>query len=93
LLDKNGIYLSAKQATPSDIEDRKLTLRSPKSYKEREIVFIPQKVADCLREYIVNKGIGPGQRVFLIFYAADGRVVNKAGKVIGIHLRPHLRSM
>jgi integrase/recombinase XerD len=31
--------------TPSDIEDRKLTLRAPKSGKEREIVFIPQKIA------------------------------------------------
>jgi integrase/recombinase XerD len=38
--------------TPSDIEDRRLTLRSPKSGKEREIVFIPQKVADRLKGYI-----------------------------------------
>ena len=40
------------QLTLNDIEDRKLTLRSPKSGKEQEIVFIPQKVADRLKEYI-----------------------------------------
>jgi integrase/recombinase XerD len=32
-----------------DIQDRKLILREPKSGKEHEIVFIPQKVADRLR--------------------------------------------
>jgi len=39
--------------TPADIEDRKLTLRTPKSGKEREIVSIPQKIADYLKEYAV----------------------------------------
>ena len=33
-----------------DIQDRKLILREPKSGKEHEIVFIPQKVADRLRD-------------------------------------------
>jgi integrase/recombinase XerD len=74
--------------TPADIEDRKLTLRGPKSGKEREIVFIPQKVADCLKEYITGKGLGSDRRIFPISYAAR-RVVNKAGKVVGIHLGPN----
>ncbi len=39
------------QLTPADIEDRKLTLRALKSGEERELVIIPQKVADRLREY------------------------------------------
>jgi len=34
----------------NDIQDRKLILREPKSGKEHEIVFIPQKVADRLRD-------------------------------------------
>jgi len=36
--------------TASDLQDRKLHLREPKSGREREVVFIPQKVADRLRE-------------------------------------------
>jgi integrase len=52
------------QLTASDIEDRKLTLRSPKSGKEREIVFIPQKVADRLREYVNTKKIGEDRGSF-----------------------------
>ena len=50
--------------TPRDVQDRKLTLRDPKSGKEREHVFIPQKVADRLKEYIRDKNIQPDQRDF-----------------------------
>jgi len=37
--------------TASDLHDRKLTLREPKSGREHEVVFIPQKLTDRLREY------------------------------------------
>jgi integrase len=57
--------------------------------KESEVVFIPQKVADRLRDYIKEKGIEPEQRIFPITYNAARVMVNKAGKAIGIHLRPH----
>lgn len=90
LMARGGMRISeALQLTPNDIEDRKLTLRSPKSGKERGIAFIPQKVADRLREYINTKKIGSDRRIFPISYTAARRVVNKAGKVVGIHLRPH----
>jgi integrase/recombinase XerD len=90
LMARGGMRISeVLQLTPNDIEDRKLTLRSPKSGKEREIVFIPQKVADRLKEYITTKGIESDRRIFAISYTAARRVVNKAGKVVGIHLRPH----
>jgi len=45
--------------TPNDVEDRKVFIRDPKSGNEMELVFIPQKVADRLKEYIRDKGIGP----------------------------------
>lgn len=44
---------------------------------------------DRLKEYITSKGIGSDRRIFPIFYTAARRVVNKAGKVVGVHLRPH----
>ena len=53
------------------------------------MVFIPQKVADRLKEYIKGKGIEPDQRIFPITYNAARVMVNKAGKSVGIHLRPH----
>jgi integrase/recombinase XerD len=90
LMARGGMRISeVLQLTPNDIEDRKLTLRSPKRGKEREIVFIPQKVADRLKEYINAKGVKSDQRIFPISYTAGRRVVNEAGRVVGIHLRPH----
>jgi integrase/recombinase XerD len=90
LMARGGMRISeVLQLTPSDFEDRNLTLRSPKSAKEREFVFTPQKVADRLKEYINAKGIRSDQRIFPISYTAGRRVVNKAGKVVGFHLRPH----
>ena len=44
---------------PMDIQDRKITLAGPKSGKESEVVFIPQKVADRLKEYVKESGTGP----------------------------------
>jgi integrase len=74
---------------PIDIQDRKIILWDPKSGKESELVFIPQKVADRLKDYINEKGIEPDQRIFPITYNAARVMVNKAGKEVGIHLRPH----
>ena len=72
-----------------DVHDRKLTLRDPKSRKEREHVFIPQKVADRLKEYIRENRIQMDQRIFPISYEAARTMVKKAGDKVGIRLRPH----
>ncbi len=75
--------------TPKDIEDRKVIIQDPKSGNEAEVAVLPQKVADRLKKYISNNGIKPGDRIFPITYAAARIVVIKAGKLVGIHLRPH----
>ena len=72
-----------------DINGRKLTLKDPKSGKEREHVFIPQKVADRLKEYIRDKEIQSDQKIFPICYEAARTMVKKAGDKVGIRLRPH----
>ena len=56
--------------TPGDIEDRKVIIWEPKSGKEAEIVFIPQKVADRLKDYIRKKDIAHDRRIFPITYPA-----------------------
>ncbi len=73
----------------SDIHGRKLILREPKSGKEREFVFIPQKIADRLREYGDENCLNPDDRLFPISYQAARMMVFRAGKMVDIHLRPH----
>ena len=75
--------------TPNDIAERKLLLREPKSGRDAEIVFIPQKVADRLREYVRSEKIGLNSRIFPICYEAARAVVRKAGNMVGVYLRPH----
>jgi len=72
-----------------DIQGRKLILKDPKSGKEQEVGFIPQKVADRLREYARQQCKNPNDRVFRISYEATRIMVLKAGNMVGIHLRPH----
>ena len=74
---------------PKDVEDRKAIIRNPKSGKKAEVAFLPQKVADRLRKYINDTGVGNDDRIFPITYAAARIVVKKAGDLVGIHLKPH----
>ena len=75
--------------TSADIVDRKLILNDTKSGKEQELIFIPQKIADRLKEYIRVQKIAPKQMIFPICYGAARAMVGKAGKLVGIKLRPH----
>ena len=75
--------------TPMDIEDRKAIIQDPKSGKEAEAAFLPQKVVDRLKKYIRDNGIKPDARIFPITYAAARLIVKKAGNLVSIHLKPH----
>jgi len=75
--------------TPKDILDRKLILNDTKSGKEQEVIFIPQKVADRLKEYVRAINVGPNKKIFPICYGAARIMVKKAGQLVGIRLRPH----
>ena len=50
--------------TATDLDDQKLTIKNPKSGKWAEVVFIPKKVADRLKDYIKTKGIAGEQKIF-----------------------------
>jgi integrase/recombinase XerD len=75
--------------TASYLQDRKLRLREPKSGREHEVVFIPQKVADRLQEYAVKRCKTDEDQIFPISYEAARMMVAKAGKIVGVFLRPH----
>ena len=66
-----------------------MIIRDPKSGKEHEIIFIPQKVAERLREYIRSEKIRSHEKIFPICYEAARAIVKKAGEMGNIHLRPH----
>ena len=75
--------------TPKDFEDRKVMIVDPKSGRELEVVFIPQKLADRLKGYIRDKGVDDNQRIFPLSYPAARMIVKKAGELVGIDISPH----
>ena len=90
LMARGGMRIGeVLKLTLGDIQGRKLTLREPKSGKEREFVFIPQKVSDRLKEYADKNCTNLHDRIFPISYQAARMMVMRAGKLVGIHLRPH----
>ena len=90
LMSRGGMRISeVLNLTPMDVNERKLLLREPKSGREQEVVYIPQKIADRLKDYIRDKDIKPDQRIFSITYGGARAMVKKAGDLVGIHLRPH----
>ena len=90
LMARGGMRIGeVLKLTLGDIQGRKLTLREPKSGKEREFVFIPQRIADRLKDYADKKCSNLNDRIFSISYQAARMMVMKAGKLVGIHLRPH----
>ncbi len=72
-----------------NVHGRKLVLSDPKSGNQTEIVFIPKKVADRLREYISSIKIGDEHKVFPIGYTRAREIVQHAGKMINVKLNPH----
>jgi integrase/recombinase XerD len=90
LMARGGMRIGeVLKLTPEDISGQKLLIRDPKSGREQEVIFITQKIADRLREYINSKNITFNQKIFPISYEAARSMVKKAGKMVGVRLRPH----
>jgi integrase len=90
LMSRAGMRISeVLKLTPTDTDGRKLTLRNPKSGKDRELVYIPQRLSNRLEEYIRMNGLGNDERIFPITYTTARYMVRKAGKIADVFLRPH----
>ena len=90
LMARGGMRIGeVLKLTPDDISDQKLILRDPKSGRENEIVFIPKRVAERLKEYARSACKNADDLLFPISYEAARVIVAKAGKMVEIKLRPH----
>jgi len=72
-----------------NVNGRKLILSDPKSGNQTEIVYIPKKIADRLRDYISSVKIEDTNSVFPFGYTRAREIVQNAGKKINVNLNPH----
>ena len=90
LMARGGMRIGeVLKLTPDDITGQKLLLRDPKRGREQEFIFITQKIADRLKEYVRLNNIESNKRIFPISYEAARFMVKKAGEMVGVRLRPH----
>ena len=90
LMSRAGMRISeVLKLTPNDIDGRKLILRHQKSGRDKELVYIPQRLSNRLEDYIQMKGLGNNERIFPITYGTARSMVRKAGNIVNILLRPH----
>ena len=89
-MSRAGMRISeVLKLTPNKIDGRKLTFRHPKSGKDKELVYIPQRFSNRLEDYIQTIGLRKNERIFPITYGTARDMARKAGKIVDILLRPH----
>jgi len=73
----------------SDVSDRTITLRGPKSGKEAEVAYMPENVSRKLTEYIKEKALNGENRIFPICYSTARAVIRELGARLNVHVSPH----
>jgi len=73
----------------SDISDRKIIIKQPKSGRESEIAFMPEQIAKRLYEYIKTGNLSGDDRLFLISYSKARLLIKKLGEKLNICICPH----
>jgi integrase/recombinase XerD len=90
LMARAGMRISeVLNLTPNDMDERKLILQKPKSGIRGEVVYIPSKLQRRMNDYIRDNDIQPDDNIFPISYSTSWSMVKKAGKLVGVNLRPH----
>ncbi len=73
----------------SDVMDRRLLIREPKSGKENELAFMPEQIAKRLDEYISANNIGPDDRLFPVCYSTVRSLIKRLGEKFHVRISPH----
>ena len=73
----------------SDVVDRTITLREPKSGKEAEKAYMPENLSRKLAEYVKEKALREEDRIFPICYSTARSLVKRLGAKLNVHVSPH----
>ena len=73
----------------SDVSDRTITLRNPKSGKETELAYMPENVSKKLTKYIKDNSLQSDDRPFPICYSTARTLVRRRGEKVNVRISPH----
>ena len=72
----------------SDVSDRKLILRGPKSGKESEVAFMPEQIARPVNNHIQQKSLSPEDQLFPLSYSTARGLIKNLGAKLNVELTP-----
>jgi integrase/recombinase XerD len=73
----------------SDVSDRTITLREPKSGKEAERAYMPENVSRKLAEYVKEKNIHGEDLIFPVCYSTARSLIRRLGEALNLRVAPH----
>jgi integrase/recombinase XerD len=73
----------------SDVSERRLTIKEPKSGKDAEVAFMPEQVARRLGEYIKQNNLDPEAYIFPLCYSTVRAFIRNLGTKLNVVLSPH----
>jgi integrase len=73
----------------SDICERRILLREPKSGKEAEVAYMPEAVAKRISDYIRDANLSAEDRLFPICYSTARSMIRNHGARLKVSITPH----
>jgi integrase/recombinase XerD len=73
----------------SDVSERKILLREPKSGKEAEMAYMPEPVAKRMAEYIREANLESEDRLFPVCYSTARAMIRNLGARLKMKITPH----
>ena len=73
----------------SDVTERKILLREPKSGKEAEMAYMPEPVATRMAEYIREANLTSEDRLFPLCYSTARALIRNLGARLKMRITPH----
>ncbi len=73
----------------SDVNGRRLVLRTPKSGRDEESAFMPETLASRLKAYLETRSLLPNDRLFPICYSTARSFIKRLGERANVKIRPH----
>ena len=73
----------------SDVSDRKLLIREPKSGKDLEVAYMPEQISNRINDYMNQEKFSPDQRLFPVCYSTIRLLIKGFANKSNLKIAPH----
>ncbi len=77
------------RAAHLNVEVNTILIEQPKSGRQGEVVYLPQRLMRRLDDFVRKNKIGKNDKIFDVSYSTAFRMVKTRGEAVGVRIRPH----